>query len=181
MTRAVFADLDGTLIRTKSNKTFPENIDDWVLDYTVLDAIYNYMFKNLSGTLCIVTNQGGVEAGYFTRDEITLKLNNIREAIFNYFLDKYNYNVKIDSAASFTNDPTDFMRKPNPGLGYKLAIHNNLILTQCIMVGDASGREGDHSDVDEGFASNCVMNYFDVEAFIMFYSPNKIYRNESVI
>ena len=181
MNRAVFADLDGTLIHTKSAKKFPENIDDWLLDLTVLDSIYNYMFKSLSGTLCIVTNQGGVEAGYVTRNDIILKLSNIKEAIFNYYLDKYNYNVKIDYAASFTNDPTDFMRKPNPGLGYQLAIRNNLILTNCIMVGDASGREGDHSDVDEGFASNCVMNYFDVENFVMFYSPNKIYRNESIV
>jgi len=180
MNKAVFADLDGTLIRTKSGKTFPKDKDDWVLDLTVLDAVYNYMFKNLTGTLCIVTNQGGVEAGFITRDDVTIKLANIREAIFKYFMDKYNYNVKIDSAASYTNDPTDFMRKPNPGLGYHLAINNNLILTQSVMIGDASGREGDHSDSDEGFASNCVMNYFDVETFVMVYSPNDIYKSPMI-
>jgi DNA 3'-phosphatase len=177
MNKAVFSDLDGTLIRTKSGKTFPVDKDDWVLDLTVLDAIYNYMFKNLTGTLCIVTNQGGVEAGFHTRESIVTKLEDIRKAIFKYFMDKYNYNVKIDSGACYTNDPTDFMRKPNPGLGYHLGINNNLILTQCVMIGDASGREGDHSDSDEGFASNCVMNYFDVETFVMVYSPNDIYKS----
>ena len=177
MNKAVFADLDGTLINTKSGKTFPENVNDWILDLTVLDTMYAYMFKNLIGTLCIVSNQGGVESGYITRDEVMAKLSNIKLAIEEYFLDKYSYNLKIDFAASFTNDPTDFMRKPNPGLGYKLAIANNLVLSQCIMIGDASGREGDHSDVDEGFASNCIMNYFDVESFVMFFSPNKLYRN----
>ena len=181
MNKAVFSDLDGTLIKTKSGKTFPENIDDWYLDLTVLDSIYNYMFKNLTGTLCIVTNQGGVEAGYLTKEEFMLKLDNIKKAIHKYFLDKYNYNITIDAGVSFTNDNRDFMRKPNPGLGYYLALSNNVFLPQCIMIGDASGEEGDHSDADYMFANNCVMNYFDVEKFVLFYSPNKIYRlNESV-
>lgn len=177
MNKAVFADLDGTLVRSKSGKKYPENTDDWILDLTLLDAIYAYMFRNLSGTLCIISNEEGVEAGMVTRDNVMARLTKIKNAIADYFLDKYSYNLKIDFAASFTNDPTDFMRKPNPGLGYKLAIANNLILSQCIMIGDSSGREDDSSDIDEGFASNCVMNYFDVENFVMFYSPNEIYRN----
>ena len=166
MNKAVFADLDDTLVKTKSGEKIPKDRNDWVLDLTVLDAIYNYMFKHLSGTLCIVTNQGGVEDEVITREDVTVKLENVRKAIYDYYMKKYNYNVKVDSGASYTNDPTDFMRKPNPGLGYHLAIQNNLILAKCVMVGNA--------DVDEAFANNCIMNHFDVESFVMFYSPHDV-------
>jgi DNA 3'-phosphatase len=181
MNKALFSDLDGTLIRTKSGKKFPENKDDWELDYTVLNAMYNYMFKNLSGTLCIVTNQGGVEAGYSTVEDMNFKLHSIKEAIEKYFIDKYSYNVKVDYGACFTNDPTDFLRKPNPGLGYHLALRNNLSLSKCIMVGDASGLETSFSDTDFGFAQNCVMNYFDVEQFVALYSLDSVYKNNPLL
>lgn len=179
MNKAIFSDLDGTIIRTNSGKKFPKDIDDWTLKTDVLDAYYNYMSNNLIGLICIVTNQGGVEAGYFTKEDIFTKLENIRIAIQKYYLDKYTYRVDIDFGISFTMNKKDFKRKPNPGLGYELAIRNNLYLSRCIMVGDADGGEDSHSSDDIDFANNCVMNFMSVDNFVNIYS-NEFYITPNI-
>ena len=53
--KILFADLDGTLIKTKSGETFPKGIQDMEIRFDVLDAI-----KKLNPDyILIVSNQGG--------------------------------------------------------------------------------------------------------------------------
>ena len=52
----LFCDLDGTLIRTVSGKTFPEDVSDFRLRLDVLDKIR----KMRPHKVFIVTNQGGI-------------------------------------------------------------------------------------------------------------------------
>lgn len=59
--KVLFIDLDGTLIKTISGKTFPEDITDFRIQLPVLDKIKE-TFPNLS-YFFIVTNQGGI--GYY--------------------------------------------------------------------------------------------------------------------
>lgn len=56
--KVLFIDLDGTLIKTISGKTFPEDITDFRIQLPVLDKIKE-TFPNLS-YFFIVTNQGGI-------------------------------------------------------------------------------------------------------------------------
>jgi len=174
MNKAVFCDLDDTLIKVKSNNKFPKTIDDWELRTEVLDSLYTYMSNNLIGLICIVTNQGGVQAGFWKKEQIDSKLEAVRNAVHKYFIEKYNYRIDTDYGVSYTTNPNDFMRKPNPGLGYQLATRNRVFLSRCIMIGDADGGEDSHSSDDVDFANNCVMNFWSVDNFVNIYS-NDLY------
>ncbi len=55
--KILFADLDGTLIKTKSRETFPKGIWDMEFRFEVLDAIK----KMQPDYILIVSNQGGIE------------------------------------------------------------------------------------------------------------------------
>lgn len=66
--KVLFIDLDGTLIKTISGKTFPEDITDFRIQLPVLDKIIEKM-PNLKRFL-IVTNQGGLKS---TTDEWDFK------------------------------------------------------------------------------------------------------------
>ena len=70
-----------------------------------------------------------------------------------------------------TNDKTDIYRKPNTGMlenlikryvGYDF----NYIKEKSIMIGDASGKEGQFSDSDKKTAENFGIDYMDVNDFV---------------
>ena len=65
--KVLFIDLDGTLIKTISGKTFPEDITDFRIQLSVLDKIVEKL-PNLN-SFYIVTNQGGVDI-YYTKEDI---------------------------------------------------------------------------------------------------------------
>jgi len=65
--KVLFADLDGTLITTISERTFPLGIWDMKFRFNTLDAIKNYGFE----CLYIVTNQGGIEKGFVDERHFT--------------------------------------------------------------------------------------------------------------
>lgn len=58
--KVLFIDLDSTLIKTISGKTFPEDITDFRIQLPVLDKIIEKM-PNLK-RFFIVTNQGGLKS-----------------------------------------------------------------------------------------------------------------------
>ena len=71
--KILFADLDGTIIETKSGQTFPKDAEDWKFKEGILEAISSYAPSHLH----IVSNQGGVEKGYITAMELYNKMNRI--------------------------------------------------------------------------------------------------------
>ena len=68
LTRKIAAfDLDGTLIHTKSGRTFPINVDDWKLfNDNVIPVLKQLTKKNYS--IVIITNQLGVSKNKITVD-----------------------------------------------------------------------------------------------------------------
>ena len=68
--KVLFADLDGTIIKTKSGETFPKGIWDMEFRVEVLDAIK----KVQPLALLIVSNQGGVESGFVNRRNFEFKM-----------------------------------------------------------------------------------------------------------
>lgn len=158
--KILFTDLDGTLIDTISGEAFPKGIWDMRLKFDVLDKIKelkpDYVF--------IVTNQGGIEKGFVDELSLSIKLDYIERVIHDYCECKCNYDY------CRTNDKNSQYRKPNVGM---LALFHDTFLegkdyekSSFLMIGDASGKEGQFSDTDKKTAENFNIDYMDVEDFV---------------
>lgn len=159
--KVLFADLDDTLIQTRSGKTFAQGIWDMELKLDVLNKIKelapDYMF--------IVTNQGGI-GKFFTEDDFVTKLNYIEASIKNYI--KHPNFKGLESMYCDSMDKADPFRKPNPGMiNYFIKTLNGKYQKEdMLMIGDASGYEGDFSDSDIKCAVQAGIDYLDVDDFL---------------
>ena len=162
--KVLFADLDGTLIDTVSGDTFPKGIWDMRFRFDVLDAI-----KELEPQcVVIVTNQGGIEKGFVNRCHFEFKMEYVIRSIKEY--------VECCTEYSYceSNDKANHYRKPNTGMLERMMTRiskllfclDNLTKDDCLMIGDASGKEGQFSDSDKKTAENFGIDYLDVEDFI---------------
>lgn len=73
--KVLFIDLDGTLIKTVSGKTFPEDITDFRIQLPILNKIIEKLPK--LNYLFIVTNQGGI-GKFITKLDFERKLNYVQ-------------------------------------------------------------------------------------------------------
>lgn len=163
--KVLFCDMDGTLIETASGETFPKGIWDMKFKFDVLDAI-----KNLNPEeIFIVTNQGGIEKGLVPESFICVKCEYVNYSIMDY--------CDIDARFKYceSNDRSNPMRKPNTGMleelidNYKAWKDCSLEVEDCLMIGDASGLEGQFSDSDKKTAENFGIDYMDVSEFVNVY------------
>lgn len=159
--KVIFCDLDGTLIETISGDTFPKGIWDMKLRFDVLDAI-----KKLNPEyVLIVSNQGGIESGFVDAKKFETKLFYIIEEISDY-CDCECYAMYCD-----TNNKLDPYRKPNTKMLETLlddfvGDDFDFIKQKSLMIGDASGKEGQFSDIDKKTAENFGIDYMDVSDFV---------------
>ena len=158
--KVLFCDLDGTLIETASGETFPKGIWDMKLKFDVLEAI-----KKLSPEyVFIVSNQGGIEKGFVNKASFNSKLTYICNCIIEYC------NVSLRSYCCTSNDKSNHLRKPNTGmLEFYFHEHNfgsEIKKSDALMIGDASGKDGQWSDTDKKTAENFGIDYLDVEDFV---------------
>lgn len=159
--KVIFCDLDGTLIETISGDTFPKVIWDMKLRFDVLDAI-----KKLNPEyVLIVSNQGGIESGFVDAQKFSKKLFYIIEAISDY--------CDCECCAMYcdTNNESDPYRKPNTKMLETLlddfvGDDFDFIKQKSLMIGDASGKEGQFSDSDKKTAENFGIDYMDVNDFV---------------
>ena len=157
----IFSDLDGTLINTISGGTFTKGIWDMKIRFEVL-----YKIKEIKPEyLFIVTNQGGIESGFVNIGHFITKLNYICKSIEEY-CKCFCYGTYCSS-----NNKSDPFRKPNKGmLDYLTELYVgddfDSIKPKSLMIGDASGKEGQFSDSDKKTAENFGIDYIDVEDFI---------------
>lgn len=162
--KVLFCDMDGTLIETASGETFPKGIWDMKFKFDVLDAI-----KNLNPEkIFIVTNQGGIEKGLVLQLSIYVKCKYVNDSIMDY--------CGIDTRFMYceSNDRRNPMRKPNTGMLERLfnnykSWNAGLSEKDCLMIGDASGLEGQFSDSDKKTAENFGIDYMDVSEFVNVY------------
>ena len=159
--KIIFADLDRTLINTISGETFPKGIWDMKIRFEVLDAI-----KKLNPQyILIVSNQGGIESGFVDEFNFNAKLRYIAITINEYC------NCECFAMYCKTNDKSDPYRKPNSKMLEDL-LENYVgddfeyIKQKSLMIGDASGKEGQFSDSDKRTAENFGIDYMDVEDFV---------------
>lgn len=164
--RVLFMDLDGTLIETKSGETFPKDITDWKFKYGIIRAIKKYNPTHLY----IVSNQGGIEKGYFTSLDFANKMNFICDKLRELLPDTY-----VSYAFCPSNDKKDPFRKPNTGM-LEFFYHDYISgrdfnKKRALMIGDASGLPGQFSDSDYMCAKNFGIKYIDVSYFIRWGNP----------
>lgn len=159
--KVIFCDLDGTLIETISGEPFPKGIWDMRIKLDVLDAI-----KKLNPEyVLIVSNQGGIENGFVDAQKFSIKLFYIVELI-NEYCGCECYAMYCD-----TNNKSDPYRKPNTKMLETLLedyVGDDVeyIKQKSLMIGDASGKEGQFSDSDKKTAENFGIDYMDVDDFV---------------
>ena len=159
--KVIFCDLDGTLIETISGETFPKGIWDMKIRFDVLDAI-----KALHPQyILIVSNQGGIESGFVNDDNFRAKSGYVAVTIREYC------DCECYAMYCVTNDKSDPYRKPNTGLleellGWYVGDDFDSIKPTSLMIGDASGKDGQFSDSDKKTAENFGIDYIDVEDFV---------------
>jgi len=150
MNKALFLDLDHTLIKPKSGNTFPKNVEDWEFVKGVIKQVKKYYDKGY--IIIVVSNQGGIEQGYIKEWEFVSKIDRIKEEILKH-------SIEIQSVY-YCNSMESYYRKPNPGMGYEAALNYKLDLRNSIMVGDM--------DSDNKFAKNAYIGtYIDIKYFII--------------
>ena len=163
----IFCDLDGTLIETISGETFPKGIWDMRLKFDVLDAI-----KELNPEhILIVSNQGGIEGGFVDAQNFRVKSEYITRAISEYC------GCKCYAMYCETNNKLDPYRKPNTKMLENLIERYvgddfDYIKQKSLMIGDASGKEGQFSDSDKKTAENFYIDYVDVDDFVNEFANN---------
>ena len=160
----LFIDLDSTLIKTISGKTFPEDITDFRIQLPVLDKIVEKL-PNLK-KFFIVTNQGGLKSD-FAKYDFRTKLYAIEDICCGYLNNRFGNTVGSDSQYCSSMDKTNPYRKPNTAMLESLFTQWDVkSKEECIMIGDASGKPGDFSDSDKKCAENFGIDYIDVRDFL---------------
>jgi len=159
--KIIFADLDGTLIDTISEAIFPKGIWDMKIRYDVLEKIKEFN----PDYVLIVTNQGGIEMGFVNEPRFKSKLDYVGNSIMEYC------GCKCYGEYCTTNLKEDKYRKPNVGMLEHLCIDFvgddlDYIKSVSLMIGDASGKDGQFSDSDKRTAENFGIDYMDVEDFL---------------
>lgn len=138
--KVLFIDLDSTLIKTVSGKTFPEDITDFRVQLPVLDKIIEKM-PNLE-MFFIVSNQGGLKT-FIDKRIFNYKIWAVEGICHGYFINKLNNYLYSDNLYCCSMDKNDAYRKPNTGmleqLYYQYKVESK---DECIMIGDASGKPG---------------------------------------
>lgn len=176
--KILFADLDGTLIKTKSGETFPKGIWDMEFRFDVLDAIKK--MKPLA--LFIVSNQGGVESGFVDRRNFEFKMEYIIRSIREYT------GLLVEYSCCYSNDKSDQYRKPNIGMLVSFFSrvqtnwfrHDGITKEDHLMIGDASGKEWQFSNSDKKAAENFGIDYMDVDDFVEQLKNDQIMTREEI-
>lgn len=168
----LFLDLDDTIIKTISGETLAKDVTDFQIRKDFLDKVRVSM-PNLQ-IVCIVSNQGGIPR-YYSEHDFRAKLAAVR-TFMEYYLNDDPDDIIIDVFSYYcaSKDNTNPMRKPNPGMLEKFCAEELEYAAPFIkdkanmlMIGDASGKEGDFADSDKKCAENFGIDYLDVDDFLM--------------
>ena len=158
--KVLLCDLNDTLIVTKSGATFPENEDDWKFKPGINYAIRQYNPKYIF----IISNQGGIEKGFVDEKKFYANFRRIIEEMRTWG------DFIVEGTYCKSNDPECVDRKPNTGMvdffRHAYVMGWDFDNRHALMIGDASGLDGQFSDSDLQCAKNAGIRYCDVDKFI---------------
>lgn len=156
--KVLFLDVDGTLITTATGEVFAKDITDFRVRKKVLDII---KASNIS-RVALVMNQGGIPE-FVSEEDFIAKLKTLEFFVFTYC------KKAVSSHYCASQDKDDPRRKPNTGMLEEAVatLPSKMRDKACmLMVGDASGKEGDWSDSDKMTAENYGIDYMDINDFL---------------
>ena len=130
-------------------------------------AIKNYAPDDI----LIISNQGGIEKGFVDKEMFEYKFDYISNALEDYT------DVSVSAYYCESNNKRNINRKPNIGMIKEymdfIEYMNNdedeeekIVYDTILMIGDASGKEGQFSDSDKKTAENFGCEYMDVDDFV---------------
>lgn len=147
--KALFLDLEGTLIKSKSGDLYWKDSNDWEFIPGVIQKVK--MYKNAGYYICIISNQGGIESLKVSQIEVERLLDNVGKELEQY--------IGGGISHAYCGNIDGYMKKPNPGMAYRLALELELSLRHSVMVGD--------TESDAQFAKNAYIGtYLDIKDFI---------------
>ena len=79
--RILLFDFDGTLIETASGNTFATDLTDMRIKMDVVNKALDLMQENGVKVFAIVSNQGGVEAGFVSGADIEAKIEYVLRSV----------------------------------------------------------------------------------------------------
>jgi D-glycero-D-manno-heptose 1,7-bisphosphate phosphatase len=128
MSRFVFLDRDGTLVRDLG---YTHRIEDYELLPGVVDGLRR--ISNAGYRLAVVTNQSGIGRGYFSTEQFQEFQNHLVD-------DLAQQGVRIEASYFCPHRPDAECecRKPRPGLLQRAASELGADLTQSWVIGDSS-------------------------------------------
>jgi len=162
-TKVLAFDMDDTLIRVKSGAKFAKDSNDWAIwNDKVVSVIKEHYDKGYK--IVIMTNQGGIEKGHTTVDQVQKKIQNLIEYI----------GVPIQVLIS---PYKNYYRKPSIGMWKHFCEKMNGGVApdtkESFYIGDAAGRpksgtrKADHDITDYKFALNCGIGFKTPEMFFL--------------
>jgi D-glycero-D-manno-heptose 1,7-bisphosphate phosphatase len=132
MNKAIFLDRDGVI---NKNTDYVNCIEDFHILPKVRDALM--LFKQAGYRIFVVTNQGGIEKGFLTEEDL---------------YEMHDYMMKeLPEIEDYRFCPSyeSFGRKPNPGMIYDLASAHEIHTGKSWMIGDM------FSDIEAGINAGC--------------------------
>lgn len=167
--RILLFDFDGTLIETASGNTFATDLTDMRIKMDVVNKALDLMQENGVKVFAIVSNQGGVEAGFVSGADIEAKIEYVLRSVHDLAVKRGIRGVLYEKRLCYSNDEQNPMRKPNTGMiddilmKCKDTVMRGMNFSQLkgcsLMVGDASGLPGQSSDSDKVCAEKAGVEY----------------------
>lgn len=194
--RILLFDFDGTLIETASGNTFATDLTDMRIKMDVVNKALDLMQENGVKVFAIVSNQGGVEAGFVSGADIEAKIEYVLRSVHDLAVKRGIRGVLYEKRLCYSNDEQNPMRKPNTGMiddilmKCKDTVMRGMNFSQLkgcsLMVGDASGLPGQFSDSDKVCAENAGIDYMDVIQFVgkdldLNYELSKEHTSEGIV
>ncbi|KAL6616027.1 hypothetical protein ACP70R_038297 [Stipagrostis hirtigluma subsp. patula] len=157
-------DFDGCLAKTSVKRI---GADKWSLQHKSipekLQRLYNDGYK-----LVIFTNESNIERWKNKRQEAV----DSKVGRLDNFIECVKVPIQVFIACGLgkgKGTPDDLYRKPNPGMWWLMAQHFNsgieIDMDQSFYVGDAAGRENDHSNADKEFAKAIGLKFYVPEEY----------------
>ncbi|ORE22647.1 PNK3P-domain-containing protein [Rhizopus microsporus] len=157
-TKIAAFDLDGTLITTKSGRTFPKDEHDWRWWCQTVPKRIEELYKE-GYEIVVFSNQNGLNSDKKIKS----------------------FKIKIENILNQLSPPVFFMaalakdkyRKPMTGMWHWFVQQHDQEIDKdaCFYVGDAAGRDRkpkkDHSCVDRKFADNLQVAFHTPEEFFL--------------
>ncbi|XP_071958472.1 bifunctional polynucleotide phosphatase/kinase-like [Antedon mediterranea] len=160
-------DIDGTIITTKSGKVFPQNIDDWRINFQNIQKKIQSLHKD-GFKIVFFTNQLGIGRGKLKVEDAKKKFEKVLETI--------GIPIQIFIATGY-----GMYRKPAIGMWEHLVQKANdgvpINIQDSFYVGDAAGRpvswcpgkKKDFSKSDRLFALNIGLSFHTPEEYFLGY------------